>query len=435
MKNIIKALLYIFVGIAIFWNTGSAQTEVDAYRLSYFGLGYGARSLGLGTAYSGVANDFSAVYWNPAGLGQIKQNEFSLGLSHMSFDNTSTLYGTKEAFSNSGTKLNTFGLVYPFPVTRGSLVFAIGYGRENDYVGALKFRGFNFMGSTISYPDNVDMEGKILRSGGINSWVVAGAVEAAKNLYLGLSINFLSGSYSYNRHYVETDTKNLYTLDQFIQKYTIEEDIGGFTGRLGMLYEFNNHNGRVGINIKFPTYYTVRRNYAIDETEYYDTPDSILFYQSNGTPEYDLTTPFVFNAGLSYTFGDLLLSGNIDFTDWTQMEFSNTTDADLIDENTYIKEDFKATVNFRFGAEYAVPRTDLRLRAGFVYLPSPYTFDSSPNAQKYITGGLGWVIDNVLKFDFGYAYGFWNTNEIVEYAMPDEKIHTNTVIGTVSYMF
>jgi long-subunit fatty acid transport protein len=352
MKNIIKAGLYLIVSAAFLWNLGFSQTEVDAYRLSYLGLGYGARSLGMGTAYAAVANDFSAVYWNPAGLGQIQINEISLGLSHMSLDNTSTLFGTKESFSNSGTKFNTFGLVYPFPVTRGSLVFAIGYGRENDFTGALGFHGFNFQSSTIKYPDNVDMSGKILKSGGINDWVLAGAIQAAKNLYVGLSVNFISGSYSYNRHYTETDTKDHYFLDEYVQKYTVEEDIGGFTGRIGMLYEFKNHNGRFGINIKFPTYYTVRRDYTIDETEYY--PDSTIYYLPlNGSPEYNLTTPFVFNAGISYTFGDLMLAGDIDFTDWTQMEFSNTTDPDLINENTYIKEDFKSTVNYRVGAEYA----------------------------------------------------------------------------------
>ena len=129
------------------------------------------------------------------------------------------------------------------------------------------------------------------------------------------------------------------------------------------------------------------------------------------------------------------------------MEFNNVSDQAILDENTFIKEDFKSTVNFRLGTEFTVPNTDISLRAGFAYLPSPYSFDSSPNAQKYITGGLGWIIDNAIQFDIGYAYGFWNTDDAVQHVITyspqnlnvsvstGEQIHTNTIIGTISYRF
>jgi len=450
MKNIINAVLYLIAGLVIFLNLGLSQSDVDAYRLSYSGLGFGTRSLGLGTAYSAISNDFSAVYWNPAGLGQIRSNEVSFGLSHLSFDNTSTLFGEKESFSNSGTKLNSFGLIYPFPVTRGNLVFAIGYGRQSEFTGAIAIKGFNFQTNNIEYPDNIDVQGNILKNGGLNNWIVAGAMEAVKNLFVGLSLNFISGSYTYNRDYSELDIKNKYPIEEYVQKYTIDEDIGGFTAKAGMLYEFRNHNGRVGINIKFPSYLSVKHNYTNDEMEFYDSGAESL-YQNTGIPEFNLTSPFVFSAGISYAFGDLLLSGDVDFTDWTQMEFSDPTDPDMLNDNTLIKERFKSTVNVRLGTEYAVPNTDLRLRAGFAYLPSPYIIDSSPNAQKFITGGLGWIIEDAVRIDLGYAYGFWNTDDGISHAITnyhnttsnvidvfvpiEEKVHTNTIMGTVSYRF
>jgi long-subunit fatty acid transport protein len=95
----------------------------------------------------------------------------------------------------------------------------------------------------------------------------------------------------------------------------------------------------------------------------------------------------------------------------------------------------KATVNFRLGAEFAIPGTDLQIRGGFAYLPSPYEFDSSPNDQKFITGGLGWIIQNSVKFDIGYAYGYWDTDHVVEFAKTTEKIKTHTIIATASYRF
>ena len=60
-----------------------AQSGVDdAVRISRQGLNFNARALGMGNAYTGVANDFSAIYWNPAGLAQLQSSEFSFGLTY-----------------------------------------------------------------------------------------------------------------------------------------------------------------------------------------------------------------------------------------------------------------------------------------------------------------------------------------------------------------
>ena len=39
--------------------------------------GAGARGLALGSAYTAVARDNTALYWNPAGLGQVLQPQVS----------------------------------------------------------------------------------------------------------------------------------------------------------------------------------------------------------------------------------------------------------------------------------------------------------------------------------------------------------------------
>src|SRR5262245_14656355 len=53
---------------------------------SYLGLGMGARALGLGGAYTAVAADASAIYWNPAGLSEMEHMEFFSGSASMDFD-------------------------------------------------------------------------------------------------------------------------------------------------------------------------------------------------------------------------------------------------------------------------------------------------------------------------------------------------------------
>ncbi len=44
---------------------------------SFLKLGLGARAVGMGESYAGIADDIYAVYWNPAGLNNLTKNELS----------------------------------------------------------------------------------------------------------------------------------------------------------------------------------------------------------------------------------------------------------------------------------------------------------------------------------------------------------------------
>jgi len=448
--------------------SGQAQFPEDALRLSSIGLGVGARSLGLGMAYTGVANDFSATYWNPAGLGQIKMSEFSAGLSHLSYGNDATFFDSKKSFNNSSTSLNNFGLIYPFPTQRGSLVFAVGYNRVNDFTTALSFDAFNRTGSIIprlgyglAYDlylvdtlgntplvDSLQQRGKIIEGGGMNNWTFAVAVEAAKQLYLGIALTVATGSYSYNRDYAESDVLNKYTQARFGTDYafsrlnlinTISSDISGFTAKFGLLYKLRS-GARVGFNIKIPTFLTVREDFSTDGTSVFDVPDrqgrDSYNYRQDGKTEYDVTTPFIFSGGISAPLGELLLAGDLEYTDWTQMKFS---EADPLVEryNTDIKELFRPTANVRVGAEYEFSDIGFRLRGGFAFMPSPYRGDPSSFAQKYVTGGFGFIIQESTAADFGYAYGFWDTYHVNYQGGPRtlESIRTHNLMFTLSYRF
>ncbi|MFI5251408.1 MAG: OmpP1/FadL family transporter [Bacteroidota bacterium] len=449
-----------------------SQSTYDAALFSTPNLGIGARSLGMGTAYTGVASDFSAMFTNPAGLGQIRLNEVSFGLSNYSYNNSSTYLTNPSSFSNSATNINNFNFVYPFPTTRGSMVFAVGYGRNSDFTTALSLQGFNSANSIIPHLDvegdpnlapalylldstgytpftkNLEQQGKVLESGGTNNWTVAGAIEAANNLFLGLSLNFVAGSYNYTRNFTETDTKNYYTsppypdtlaLYIFNLQNTISDDIGGFSARFGLLYKFNP-KGRLGISVKTPTWYSITETFTDDGTRNLGLVDrygnSMYTYHGTFNSTYDITTPYVFSAGLSYMINDLLLSGDVEYTDWTQMSFSNADPA-ILQYNTDIKDIFRPTTNFRVGGEYEIPTTGLRIRAGYAYLPSPYQNDISGADKKYITGGLGFIVENSVAFDVGYANGKWNTSHIQYDGSPvtSESITTNTLIGTILYRF
>ena len=52
------------------------SARADKYSGEFLKLGVGARALGMGGAFVGLADDASAAYWNPAGLAFIKTNQF-----------------------------------------------------------------------------------------------------------------------------------------------------------------------------------------------------------------------------------------------------------------------------------------------------------------------------------------------------------------------
>lgn len=78
-----------WVGLVFLFFSNSALSQSDGqygttYNLSY---GAGARAMGLGRAYVSIANDATAVFWNPAGLDLVPRATFNL-FHHQLFEQT-----------------------------------------------------------------------------------------------------------------------------------------------------------------------------------------------------------------------------------------------------------------------------------------------------------------------------------------------------------
>lgn len=75
MKKIIFSLLVLLL-VTGQWSVVSVFAGNDSTNaLPYLRMGIGARPLGMGGAFTAVADDANASYWNPAGLGQIEKKE------------------------------------------------------------------------------------------------------------------------------------------------------------------------------------------------------------------------------------------------------------------------------------------------------------------------------------------------------------------------
>ena len=108
-------------------------------------LGIGSRALGMGGAYIGIADDYSASFWNPAGLTQIRRLEGFGTLSYTQRKNDATLeaLGLNTLDEVTTTNVNSIGLAYPVPTYQGSLVFSLGYHRIKPFDSNLLFNWRN----------------------------------------------------------------------------------------------------------------------------------------------------------------------------------------------------------------------------------------------------------------------------------------------------
>jgi long-subunit fatty acid transport protein len=483
-RFVISALVIIAASTLTF-SVVSAQFAEDALRYSSTGLGIGARALGMGGAYIGVADDYSASFWNPAGLAQMRRLEFTGGLTNTSYSNSADFLGTTNSAKNSTTALDDIGFVFPFPTERGSLVFSVGYNRTNDFTSALSFSGFNGQSSilphlfranvqddiaygvgledtlgNINVLKNVNQQGDVREGGSIGNWAFSGAIDVEKDLSFGLTINVISGTYTYVRNYVEADTRNYYSdprstvpidsaylkFDKFYFDSNLSSEISGVNAKFGMMYRLGDV-ARLGLTIQTPSRVTVHETYSDEGSSVYDngyvpTAGGVAYtHQLNSFyNDYSVETPWVLGAGASYSpFDGLLLSGDVEYTDWTQIQWADNSE--LEKDNIALKKNFQATTNYSVGGEFQIPKTDLRVRAGYAYKPSPFAGDPSSYNQKIVTAGAGVLLQDNVMLDAVAAFGSMKTYgnnygpKADNLSRTDQSISTTHIDFTVSYRF
>src|SRR3989344_3600253 len=72
---------------------GIDQNSFSSSGASFLKLGVGARALGLSSAYTAIANDVTSLYWNPAGLSNLRKKELSAMHAELFADSKYDFFG------------------------------------------------------------------------------------------------------------------------------------------------------------------------------------------------------------------------------------------------------------------------------------------------------------------------------------------------------
>ncbi len=92
--------LAIVVGLLL---PGNAMAQDGGYPGAYLRIGAGVRAMGAGGAFVALANDVSAGYWNPAGLGELTRPQLGGMYSMLSMDRQYNYAAAAYPFGAAGT--------------------------------------------------------------------------------------------------------------------------------------------------------------------------------------------------------------------------------------------------------------------------------------------------------------------------------------------
>jgi len=458
MKNIIKiALISMIVAASIL-----AQSPEEAVNLLDNESGVGIKAQAMGNAFVGVADDYSALYWNPAGLTQLDASQISGSLYHLRFNNESTFSQSTMMDDRSFTKLKSIDMAYAFPTQRGSFVIAFGFNRFKDYDDFMYFSGFNSQSNDLSFEledqdgnydwydfdRNVQQTEQINQDGNLNAWSVGGGIELSPKFSIGLTLNFYSGSSQYLFDFYQDDVNDVYTsfpgdYESYELHQKILTDLHGFGIKLGGLMHLNE-NLRLGMAIDFPSSLTITENYTANDVLIFDDGYTDEVDLGEGEWEYVVQYPFKFSGGMALDIKQLLIAASFEYRDWSQVQFEipdgislNEDYNDLLSENKYFAEDFQSTLNLSAGAEYRVSDTGVKLRGGYRYVPSPLVDADKELNREYFSAGFGYEIDDNSTFDFSITKGNWKRNSVDSYTPggTKEEIETTQFMAGFNFKF
>ena len=371
---------------------GASTSFAAGFRLPEAGV----KAMGMGFAFTAQADDPSAIYFNPAGLTQLKGQNIMVGVTYVrengnEFTGTTPLTGGATV-SETQKSLNFFipNAYYTRTTNSGNVAYGVGIfapfglGQEYKDKHTSIFRNQITMidlqtivvNPTIAFKVN-----EVLSVGGGIDYMYGRAkleqtpVSLVGNLYDG-ELKGNGDAWGYNFGLLLKPTENLRIGANYRSQFTLEIKDADVN--------FSNVNAAYGSGLLGTT-------------------------PSNTKGSATVAMPATFALGAAYTMGKLTVEADADWTFWHSFSSLPITLENQVPTapSTNAQKNWKDVCAVRLGVEYRV--TDpLALRAGFYYDPTPVPGSTLgpelPDATRLnYTVGAGykvgpWTIDGAFMY-------------------------------------
>ncbi|NQV18164.1 MAG: hypothetical protein HQ534_06450 [Armatimonadetes bacterium] len=412
--------LFIVFFILLFSFSVNAQLDLSLGPDWNF-TGVGARAAGMGGAFIGVADDATAISWNPAGLTQLDKPEASIvgrGLGEIyevDFD-----YGV-ETYEDEHAILNFLSGVYPFEFSGKQFIAALAVQRQLDLYSYYKeeYWGEDGSGFNRYYYEKFSEGGASTITLGLGSRMGSiFSLGAAINLWVGNAL--LESKYEF-----EDDLPDFYYYSESYDKS--DWNFSGLNFVFGVMVDYNYLENpkpfKLGLVVKTPFDLKVDKEYSYES--YIDNNGEITEYYDEESNSYPLGMPLICGFGASYCFGynftlamdiEARLFGNSNLKE----DYEDLTGNDEEIENQNLTQ-------FRIGGEYLFTEiwdfAVIPFRLGIQTLPTLFkNMDGNQVVGGGISFGTGLITDR-YSFDISAK----NTKFDIEREDSDEFIYTKTI--------
>lgn len=336
--------------------------------------GVGARALSMGEAFTAVADDYSALYYNAAGMTQLSRSELGVNLSYGMFGNSATLDdGLATRRTLESTKLNALSMVM---TDGGRWALGLGYYTPISFDDPLYYRGAG--GKEYAYD----------ASGQMDHYRIGLAYMVSDKMSLGLAASAVGG-----REQLQIQDGNTV---RYLEEYT------GFNLEPSFLVHLSEMFSVGGSAV------------MLERLELEDT------YQEKGSDRiessYDIRHPFQAKLGMAFQSGLTQVSFDWHGDYWSSYSYRSAADAFVSHDVHYPNKH-----TFNIGLEQYLDKRGPALRLGYTWENQDDERPQPNQRDPYrISAGLGFSPSRKVGLDFGYQYGGSRTVQNSTAGGPDD---------------
>jgi long-subunit fatty acid transport protein len=403
-----------FIGLAGVTERSEAQVLGRIQPASSFNpVGSGARALGMGGAFIGVADDATAASWNPGGLIQLERPEISFVGAGIRRNEDNTFAAHPEASGDQWVDdidINYLSIAYPFSLANHDMIVSINYQTLYDLNREWNYPFFRNSGG-LSYTKQV----RYAQEGSLSAIGLAYCVQFTPDFSFGITLNTWDDDLL-NNQWEETERQtgsgtnfgNAFTSTSLnVERYTLS----GYNANIGFLWHATPKL-TIGAVVKTPFEADLERESSSSEaTRFPGAPGSdVVTPLTTSVQDETLEMPLSLGMGLAYRFSDAFTASlDVYRTEWGDFVRTDAqgNETSFVSGKALGESDIDPTHQIRMGAEYLFIRSHyaIPVRCGIFYDPAPA--EGHPDDFYGFSVGSGIALGGLI-FDMAYQYRFGN---------------------------